>query len=178
MLMNKVLKPFVPLNDKDADKYFELGIKVNNKRQSYSTDPLYVKWDEDSIKGALITAIRNNKLCNGDLTKMLPNRPYVVVFRDSNGTPRGLSLIALSDGVWYSNDYITTLSEYFLIRLDNSKESCGIARASAEVLKMLVDKGVADRATSGASSEDSLLLKNAFEKMGFKTTFEFSYTKQ
>ena len=80
-------------------------------------------------------------------------------------------------GGWFSKATAKTLIEQLQIRFDSTRYSAGVSRNTAEYLRDLVDKGVADRAVGGGSSNDAMLVKNAFEKTGYKTTYEFMYEK-
>lgn len=169
---------FVPYDISKVDDYIDKGFKTINLRQCYAGNSLYSLIDRYTIKKVFETAIKNNVAIHQDHTKVVSGLIYMVIWCDEEtGTERGLSLFYCDEGAWFTQSDSKSLVEQLQIRFDNTRFSAGISRHTAMYLKSLVDKGVADRAIAGASSNDALMVKNSFEKLGYKTTYEFTYEK-
>lgn len=171
---------FVPYDVSKAGEYLDKALKTIADRNCYKGIKLYAHLDSSSIKKVFEEAIRNNVEVHQDHTKVIPGKLYMIIWCDEEtGTERGLSLFYCDgDGGWFNRDTTVSLIEQLQIRFDSTRYSAGVSRKTAEYLKDLVDKGVADRAIGGGSSNDAKLVKNAFEKLGYKTTYEFTYEKK
>lgn len=170
---------FVPYDVSKAGAYLKKSLEYIDKSNCYKGIKLYADLDSFSIKKVFEEAIRNNVEIHQDHTKVIPGKIYMVLWCDEEtGTERGLSLFYCEGaGGWFSKATAKTLIEQLQIRFDSTRYSAGVSRHTAEYLRDLVDKGVADRAVGGGSSNDAKLVKNAFEKTGYKTTYEFMYEK-
>ena len=170
---------FVPYDASKSWDYLKKCLETIDKRGCYKGIKLYSDIDPSTVKKVFEVAIRNNVEIHQDHTKVMPGRIYMVVWcDDETGTERGLSLFYCEGKAgWFSKGYSKSLIEQLQIRFDSTRYSAGISRHTAEYLKDLVDKGAADRAIGGASSNDAELVKNAFEKLGYKTTYDFTYEK-
>ena len=170
---------FVPYDVSKSWDYLKKGLEYIEKSGCYKGIKLYANLDSPTIKRVFEAAIRNNVEIHQDHTKVMPGRVYMVVWCDEEtGTERGLSLFYCGGECgWFSKGYSKSLIEQLQIRFDSTRYSAGVSRHTARYLKDLVDKGVADRAIGGGSSNDAISVKNSFEKEGYKTTYEFMYEK-
>ena len=169
------MKVFIPTDANMASELTKKVYQTIDSRGCYKGNDFYSSSDPDLVEACFRCAINNNLGVQGDHTKIVPDETYMVLFCDDNDVPRGLSLFFCAEGAWFTKSTSRSLVEQLQIRLDDTRYSAGVSRHMAEYLKSLVDKGVADRAVAGGSSNDALLVKNAFEKVGYKTTYEFTY---
>lgn len=140
---------------------------------------LYKDYDFAVFLNVAKEAIKNNIEAEGKFCNLKSGKVYLAVFYDDDvGQERGLLLFSIEEGSWFSNSKSKSAVEHIQVRFDSSRLSAGISRATAGLLRGLVDAGVADRAIGGGSTLYQEEVKNAYLKLGYKMSYEFYYEKQ
>lgn len=140
---------------------------------------LYKDYDFDVFLNVVKEAIKNNTEVNGKFCNLKSGKVYLAVFYDEDvWQERGLLLFSIEEGSWFSNSKSKSVVEHLQVRFDSSRLSAGISRATAGLLRGLVDAGVVDRAIGGGSTSYQEEVKNAYLKLGFGMSYEFYYEKK
>ena len=140
---------------------------------------LYKDYDFDVFLNVVKEAIKNNTEAKGKFYNLKSGKVYLAVFYDDDvGQERGLLLFSIEEGSWFTNSKSKSVVEHLQVRFDSSRLSAGISRATAGLLRGLVDAGVVDRAIGGGSTSYQEEVKNAYLKLGFNMSYEFCYEKQ
>ena len=166
----------------DLESAFKLTclVKGTVDRTNFNCNcSLYKEYDFDVFLGVVKDAIKNNIEADGKFCNLKSGKVYLAVFYDDDvGQERGLLLFSIEEGSWFSNSKSKSAVEHLQVRFDSSRLSAGISRATAGLLRGLVDAGVVDRAIGGGSTSYQEEVKNAYLKLGFKMSYEFCYEKQ
>lgn len=166
----------------DLESAFKLTclVKGTVDRTNFNCNcSLYKDYDFDVFLNVVKEAIKNNTEVNGKFCNLKSGKVYLVVFYDEDvWQERGLLLFSIEEGSWFSNSKSKSVVEHLQVRFDSSRLSAGISRATAGLLRGLVDAGVVDRAIGGGSTTYQEEVKNAYLKLGFNMSYEFCYEKQ
>ena len=166
----------------DLESAFKLTclVKGTVDRTNFNCNcSLYKDYDFDVFLNVVKEAIKNNTEVNGKFCNLKSGKVYLVVFYDEDvWQERGLLLFSIEEGSWFSNSKSKSVVEHLQVRFDSSRLSAGVSRATAGLLRGLVDAGVVDRAIGGGSTTYQEEVKNAYLKLGFNMSYEFCYEKQ
>ena len=166
----------------DLESAFKLTclVKGTADRTNFNCNcSLYKDYDFDVFLNVVKEAIKNNTEVNGKFCNLKSGKVYLVVFYDEDvWQERGLLLFSIEEGSWFSKSKSKSVVEHLQVRFDSSRLSAGISRATAGLLRGLVDAGVVDRAIGGGSTTYQEEVKNAYLKLGFNMSYEFCYEKQ
>ena len=166
----------------DLESAFKLTclVKGTVDRTNFNCNcSLYKDYDFDVFLNVVKEVIKNNIEVNGKFCNLKSGKVYLVVFYDEDvWQERGLLLFSIEEGSWFSNSKSKSVVEHLQVRFDSSRLSAGISRATAGLLRGLVDAGVVDRAIGGGSTTYQEEVKNAYLKLGFNMSYEFCYEKQ
>ena len=166
----------------DLESAFKLTclVKGTVDRTNFNCNcSLYKDYDFDVFLNVVKEAIKNNTEVNGKFCSLKSGKVYLVVFYDEDvWQERGLLLFSIEEGSWFSNSKSKSVVEHLQVRFDSSRLSAGVSRATAGLLRGLVDAGVVDRAIGGGSTTYQEEVKNAYLKLGFNMSYEFCYEKQ